>query len=121
MFIYDDSQLRELLRNLKGAKKVYRELANNELQRLKEDVAYATHVDTGLMQSSWETSPLKMRDSEYHIFGELTNDATNASGQQYAEYELGRGGGHNAIEQGMQLQSMRLESSIGELLEGLLR
>lgn len=118
--VVDDSEIRQLLSKAKD-KKIYRQLANEVLQELKEDVAYATHVDTGLMRDSWKVTPLKMRDGGYSVFGELYNDAVNKSDQYYAIYEINRGGSHNAVEQGLELYEMRIEDKLSNLLEGLLR
>lgn len=118
--IYDDNHLRALLSKAQN-KKIYRQLANEALQEIKEDVAYATHVDTGLMQASWDVLPLKMRDSGYSVMGELTNSAQNKSGQFYAKYEIERGGSHDAISQGIELYEMRIGTTLENLLEGLLK
>ena len=99
-FTVDDSELRSLLANLKGAKREYRQLANITLQDLKEQIASYTHVDTGQMKASWETSPLKMRDSGYAIFG---------------------GGNHDAIALGVSSVESQLNGKIIDVLEGLLR
>ena len=56
--IYDDSHLRNLLSKAKN-KKVYRDLANEALQEIKENVEQATHVDTGLMRLLGIYFPLK--------------------------------------------------------------
>ena len=120
-FRLDDKELRQMLSKAKD-KKVYRQLANEVLQDLKEDVASLTHVDTGLMQRSWETTPLKMRDSGYHVFGELINEAQQPwQDEPYPLYELARGGDHNALDRGIEMQESKLGDKMLEVLEGLLR
>lgn len=119
---YDDSEFRELLRNLKGGKKAYRECANDVLEDIKSNMEYVTHVDTGQMKSSYEVSPLKMRDGGYSVMGEITNSAQKPwQSEPYPSYEIARGGSHDAIAQGLELSEMQFGSSLEELLEGLLR
>ncbi|MGM9544118.1 MAG: hypothetical protein ACI3T9_03975 [Romboutsia timonensis] len=121
-FTVDDSELRGLLANLKGAKKEYRELANDVLQDLKEDIASYTHVDTGQMKASWETSPLKMRDGGYAIFGEVYNEAQKPwHTEPYPSYEIARGGSHDAISLGVSSVENKLNGKLMDVLEGLLR
>lgn len=121
-FTVDDSELRSLLSNLNGAKREYRQLANEVLQDLKEDIASYTHVDTGQMKASWETSPLKMRDSGYAIFGEVYNEAQKPwQSEPYPSYEINRGGSHDAISLGISSVESKLNSRIIDVLEGLLR
>ena len=115
-FTVDDSELRSLLANLKGAKREYRQLANEVLQDLKESIASYTHVDTGQMKASWETSPLKMRDSGYAIFGEVYNEA-----QKPWQDEIARGGNHDAIALGVSSVESKLNGKIIDIMEGLLR
>ena len=118
---YDDSELRELLKNARD-KKVYRQLANDVLYSLRDDIASYTHVDTGEMKASWEVTPLKMRDSGYVVFGEVTNDAQKHWHKEpYPSYEIARGGSHNAVDLGINAQEQKLNSSISDVLEGLLR
>lgn len=118
---YDDSELRELLKNARD-KKVYRQLANDVLYSLRDDIASYTHVDTGEMKASWEVTPLKMRDSGYAVFGEVTNDAQKHWHKEpYPSYEIARGGSHNAVDLGINAQEQKLNSSISDVLEGLLR
>lgn len=118
---YDDSELRELLKNAQD-KKVYRQLANDVLYSLRDDIASYTHVDTGEMKASWEVTPLKMRDSGYSVFGEVTNDAQKHWHKEpYPSYEIARGGSHNAVDLGINAQEQKLNSSISDVLEGLLR
>ena len=118
---YDDSELRELLKNARD-KKVYRQLANDVLYSLRDDIASYTHVDTGEMKASWEVTPLKMRDSGYAVFGEVTNDAQKHWHKEpYPSYEIARGGSHNAVELGINAQEQKLNSSISDVLEGLLK
>ena len=118
--IYDDSHLRSLLSRAKN-KKVYRDLANEALQEIKENVEQATHVDTGLMKASWDILPLKMRDGGYAVMGELTNSAQNKSKQFYAGYELARGGDHDAIAIGVSEYEDKQNDMLHDLLEGLLK
>ena len=118
--IYDDSHLRSLLSKAKN-KKVYRDLANEALQEIKENVEQATHVDTGLMKASWDILPLKMRDGGYAVMGELTNSAQNKSEQFYAEYELARVGDHDAITIGVSEYENKQNDMLQDLLEGLLK
>ena len=118
--IYDDSHLRSLLSKAQN-KKVYRELANEALQEIKENVEQATHVDTGLMKASWDILPLKMRDGGYAVMGELTNSAQNKSEQFYAEYELARGGDHDAVALGVGQYELKNGDILHNLLEGLLK
>lgn len=121
-FTVDDSELRSLLANLNGAKREYRQLANEVLQDLKEDIASYTHVDTGQMKASWETSPLKMRDSGYAIFGEVYNEAQKPwQDEPYPSYEIARGGSHDAIALGISSVESKLNGRIIDVLEGLLR
>lgn len=121
-FTVDDSELRSLLANLNGAKREYRQLANEVLQDLKEDIASYTHVDTGQMKASWETSPLKMRDSGYAIFGEVYNEAQKPwQDESYPSYEIARGGSHDAIALGISSVESKLNGRIIDVLEGLLR
>ena len=118
---YDDSELRELLKNAQD-KKVYRQLANHVLYSLRDDIASYTHVDTGEMKASWEVTPLKMRDSGYAVFGEVTNDAQKHWHKEpYPSYEIARGGSHNAVDLGINAQEQKLNSSISDVLEGLLK
>ena len=118
---YDDSELRELLKNARD-KKVYRQLANDVLYSLRDDIASYTHVDTGEMKASWEVTPLKMRDSGYAVFGEVTNDAQKYWHKEpYPSYEIARGGSHNAVDLGINAQEQKLNSSISDVLEGLLK
>lgn len=118
---YDDSELRELLKNARD-KKVYRQLANDVLYSLRDDIASYTHVDTGEMKASWEVTPLKMRDSGYAVFGEVTNDAQKHWHKEpYPSYEIARGGSHNAVDLGINAQEQKLNSSISDVLEGLLK
>ena len=118
---YDDSELRELLKNAQD-KKVYRQLANDVLYSLRDDIASYTHVDTGEMKASWEVTPLKMRDSGYAVFGEVTNDAQKHWHKEpYPSYEIARGGSHDAISLGVNAVESRLGYKMIELLEGLLR
>lgn len=118
---YDDSELRELLKNAQE-KKVYRQLANDVLYSLRDDIASYTHVDTGEMKASWEVTPLKMRDSGYAVFGEVTNDAQKHWHKEpYPSYEIARGGSHNAVDLGINAQEQKLNSSISDVLEGLLK
>lgn len=121
-YTIDDSELRQVLANLKGAKREYRDLANITLQDLKEQIASYTHVDTGEMKASWETSPLKMRDGGYAIFGEVYNNAQKPWHKEpYPSYEIARGGNHDAISLGVNAVESRLGYEMIELLEGLLR
>lgn len=113
-FTIDDSELRDLLRKSKD-KKVYRQLANDELEQLKQDAEYASHVLTGELKASWETSPLKMRDGGYSVFGELFSTS------DHSYFEKLRGGDHDTVEQALQLMEMRLGDSLEKVLEGLLR
>ena len=118
---YDDSELRELLKNARD-KKVYRQLANDVLYSLRDDIASYTHVDTGEMKASWEVTPLKMRDSGYAVFGEVTNDAQKHWHKEpYPSYEIARGGSHNAVDLGINAQEQKLNSSISDVLEGFLK
>lgn len=118
---YDDSELRELLRNAQD-KKVYRQLANDVLYSLRDDIASFTHVDTGEMKASWEVTPLKMRDGGYAIFGEVTNDAQKSWHKEpYPSYEIARGGDHDAVSLGINAQEQKLNSSISDVLEALLK
>lgn len=120
-FTLDTRELRQLLRGAKD-KKVYRKLANEVLQDLREDVASLTHVDTGLMKRSWETTPLKMRDGGYAVFGELTNEAQQPRQKHpYPQYELNRGGDHDALSLGIEIQEQKLAGKVMEVLEGLLK
>ena len=121
-FTVDDSELRSLLANLKGAKRDYRDLATITLQDLKEQIESYTHVDTGQMKASWETSPLKMRDSGYAIFGEVYNEAQKPwQDEPYPSYEIARGGSHDAIALGVRSVESKLNGRIIDVLEGLLR
>jgi len=120
-FTMDTTELRRMLSKAKD-KKVYRQLANDVLQELREDVAYFTHVDTGLMQRSWETTPLKMRDGGYQVFGELINEAQQPwQSHPYPQYELNRGGDHDALSLGIELQEQKLSGKMLDVLEGLLK
>lgn len=124
-FTYDDSQLRDLLSKSKD-KTIYRRLVNEELEKLKQDVAQATHYDTNApaphMQDVWEVSPLKYRDSSYKVFGDLSNSSTKSwQDESYASYEIGRGGSHDAISIGLEELETRVNSTIEDLLEGLLK
>lgn len=120
-FTLDTRELRQLLRGAKD-KKVYRKLANEVLQDLREDVASLTHVDTGLMKRSWETTPLKMRDGGYAVFGELTNEAQQPGQKHpYPQYELARGGDHDALSLGIEIQEQKLAGKVMDVLEGLLK
>lgn len=124
-FSYDDSQLRELLRNAKD-KKVYRRCANDTLEDLKQSVSQATHYDHNApdphMQDVWEVSPLKMRDGGYSVFGELTNSSTKSwQKESYASYEIGRGGSHDAIAIGLDALENTINDFLGDALEGLLK
>lgn len=116
-----DEELRNLLIKCKN-KKIYRDLANEVLQDLKEEIARVTHVDTGEMQASWETTPLKMRDSNYAVFGEIINEAQKPWHKQpYPSYELARGGDHDAVAIGVSIVEGRLGDTVKKTLEGLLR
>lgn len=120
-FTFDDSELRQLLKKC-TAKTVYRELANDVLYDLRDDIASYTHVDTGQMQASWEVTPLKMRDGGYAVFGEITNDAQKPwQHEPYPSYELARGGDHDAIALGLGSQQSKLNATLVDALEGLLR
>lgn len=124
-FTYDDSQLRSLLENMKG-KKIYRELANDVLEDLQQEVARVTHYDHNApdphMRDSWEVQPLKMRDSGYSVFGDLTNSSTKSwQDESYASYEIARGGSHDAISIGLESLEGKLNSTLEDLLEGLLK
>lgn len=119
---YDDSELRDMLRNLKGGKKAFRECANDILSSVKSNMEFVTHVDTGQMKASYEISNLKMRDGGYSVMGSITNSAQKPWHKEpYPSYEIARGGSHDAIAQGLELTEMEIGSSIEELLEGLLR
>lgn len=119
-FSIDDKELRQMLSKAKD-KKVYRQLANEVLQDLREDVASLTHVDTGLMKRSWEVTPLKMRDGGYHVFGELINEAQQPwQHEPYPAFELARGGDHNALELGIEMQEQKLGDKIEDVIRGLL-
>ena len=121
-FTVDESELRSLLANLKNAKRDYRELANITLQDLKEQIESYTHEDTGQMKASWETSPLKMRDSGYAIFGEVYNEAQKPwQDEPYPSYEIARGGNHDAIALGVSSVESQLNGKIIDIMEGLLR
>lgn len=113
-FKFDDSELRELLRKAKD-KKVYRELANKTLEDLKQDAEYASHVLTGELRDSWETTPLKMRDGGYSVFGELYSTS------DHSYFEKLRGGSHDTVAQAMELLEMELGDSLENVLEGLLK
>lgn len=120
-FTIDDSRLRNMLSKAKN-KKVYRELVNDVLQDLKEDVASFTHVDTGLMKRSWETTPLKMRDGGHYVFGELINEAQQPwQNEPYPAYELARGGDHDALSLGIEVQEQKLTGKMIDVLEALLK
>ena len=113
-FKYDDSELRELLKRCRN-KKDYRELVNGELENLKQDAEYVSHVLTGELKASWETTPLKMRDGGYNVFGELYSTS------DHSFFEMLRGGDHDTIAQALLLQEQRLGDSLEKVLEGLLR
>ena len=113
-FKFDDSELSDLLRKAKD-KKVYRELANEVLESLRQDAEYASHVLTGELKASWETTPLKMRDGGYSVFGELYSTS------DHSYFEKLRGGDHDTVAQALQLLEMELGDSLGNVLEGLLK
>ena len=119
-FSIDDKALRQVLSKAKD-KKIYRQLANEVLQDLRADVASLTHVDTGLMKRSWETTPLKMRDGGYHVFGELINEAQQPwQKEPYPAFELAREGDHNALALGIEMQERKLGDRVIDVLRGLL-
>ena len=63
-----------------------------------------------------------MRDGGYAVFGEVTNDAQKHWHKEpYPSYEIARGGNHDAVALGINAQEQKLNSSISDVLEGLLR
>lgn len=113
-FTVDNSDLSYLLEKARH-KKVYRELANDVLADLKDYAESFTHIDTGEMVASWVATPLKMRDSEYHVFGELYNES------DHAHWEALRGGDHDALGLALEYSEAMIGDSIENALEALLK
>ena len=113
-FKFDDSELRDLLANFKQ-KKVYREIANEALSELRDYAEIESHVLTGELQASWETSPLKMRDGGYSIMGELYSTS------DHSVFEMLRGGDHDTVAMAIQSWERDSNTSLRDALEGMLK
>lgn len=113
-FKFEDSELRELLTNCKN-KKIYRELANEALEELRGYAEEESHVLTGELKASWETTPLKMRDGSYSVMGEVYSTS------DHSYFEHLRGGDHDTIQVAIDRWESSNNASIHDALEGMLK